>query len=423
MSSINSGPSITKTGLVFALDASLSTGYNKTPLQISNCVAWYDASDTYSIIDSSNTVNSWGDKSGTGNTLDNRNYVGPLTNSYTINGLNALYFDGSASYIYMSSSMAGMSSNSTAFCVFVNIDNTFKSFNLMNNDNVEDYFHYIGDGRMYDGLFISPRNGGTIDTSAYINVGNPVLYSTTLSSSIKSYYINGKSIGTSTGTYNLGKRFLVGAGFTLANAPFNYFKGLIGEIIIYSRSLSDTERRQIEIYLSKKWRIPHLQSGTTNRELLTNRTMTSTNNNVPFIDKSYRLDPNDTTTSPKTSLFYLTNGLTYLTGNITTTVTMEAWVKPNSFIYFGSNTDRGGVILNAGGIYLTIDTNGKFCAFMYGSLGSTSSHQPSSASVVRHKWNHIVWTFDGSYIRWYLNGQLDSTSGSTFTIGTITIAS
>ena len=35
----------------------------------------------------------------------------------------------------------------------------------------------------------------------------------------------------------------------------SFFKGYVGEIIIYSRSLNDDERKDIEKYLGKKWGI------------------------------------------------------------------------------------------------------------------------------------------------------------------------
>jgi hypothetical protein len=107
---------------------------------------------------------------------------------------------------------------------------------------------------------------------------------------------------------------------------------------------------------------------------------------------------------------------------ITTTITLEAWVKPNSFTFAGNSGDIGAIMIANSCFYLSLDTNGKFNAFMYGSAGSTVSHQPSTTSVTRHAWNHVVWTFDGSYIRWYLNGVLDKTSSTTFTIGTIALS-
>ena len=68
---------------------------------------------------------------------------------------------------------------------------------------------------------------------------------------------------------------------------------------------------------------------------------------------------------------------------------------------------------------MSLDGNGKFNAYVQGSGGGFVSHQPSTTSVTRHAWNHVVVTFDGAYIRWYLNGVLDKTSSVTYALGTL----
>jgi len=181
------------------------------------------------------------------------------------------------------------------------------------------------------------------------------------------------------------------------------------------------ERIQVQNYLSNKWRIPLLQTTLTNRDLIFNKLATCQNNNIPVIDKSYRLNPANATGSPLQSNFYFADSVSWMNTVISSTITMEAWVKPNSFTFAGNDGGLGAIMIAAGNFYLSLDGNGKFNAFMYGSNANTVSHQPSTTSVTRHAWNHVVWTYDGAYIRWYLNGVLDKTSSTTFTVGTINL--
>jgi len=173
--------------------------------------------------------------------------------------------------------------------------------------------------------------------------------------------------------------------------------------------------------LSNKWRIPFLQTTLTNRDLIFGKLPTCQNNNIPVIDKSYRLNPANATGSPLQSNFYFADSVSWMSSVITTTITLEAWVKPNSFTFAGNDSGLGTIMIANSNFYLSLDGNGKFNAYVQGSGGGFVSHQPSTTSVTRHAWNHVVVTFDGAYIRWYLNGVLDKTSSTTFTIGTITL--
>ena len=265
-------------------------------------------------------------------------------------------------------------------------------------------------------------------TSDFVQ-GSPVLLTfshTNAGSGTNTIYVNGRA---RTDQSNSGTQTITigGANFSLylgayTVSPNGPYKGDIAELVIYSRQLSITEQRQVEKYLTNKWRVPFLQRTSTNLDLVNKRTFTMGGNNIPVIDNVYRLNPADSTGSPKSSNFFLTDATTFLSSTISYSITMEAWVKPNSFTFAGNNTDIGAIMICGGNFYLSIDGNGKFNAFMYGSNTSTVSHQPSTTSVTRHAWNHVVWTFDGSFIRWYLNGVLDKTS-SSFNLGTINVGS
>jgi hypothetical protein len=445
MSTVNNGPQIVKTSLAFVLDPTVSAGYIKTPKQISNCITWFDADDLSTITTETSTrnVRFWADKSasnlvltGGGLTLANE----PLSVLAGMNGRNTMRFDG-ADYIY-----GAFTTSYTEFTIFLVLkgdisNNTYQyPFSINNGTNTNNFHFDVNDP---DGssfartLWVYWNSGGSPysilpltspNTTSDFLQGSPTLLTfshTNAGSGTNIIYVNGKArsdqVNASTQTITIGGsgfNLYMGARSTGLSGPYY---GDICELIIYSRQLSTTERSQVHNYLSNKWRIPFLQTTLTNRDLIFGKLPTCQNNNIPVLDKSYRVNPADATGSPKTSNFYFADSVSWLSSLITTTITMEAWVKPHNFAFAGNNTDLGTIMIANSNFYLSLDGNGKFNAFMYGSAGSTVSHQPSTTSVTRHAWNHVVWTFDGAYIRWYLNGVLDKTSSTTFTIGTINL--
>lgn len=447
MSTVNNGPQIVKTSLAFVLDPTVSAGFIKTPKQINGCITWFDADDLSTITTESGgrNVRYWADKStsnlvltGGGLTLANE----PLSVLGGLNGRNTMRFNAN-DYIY-----GPFTTSYTEFTIFLVMRGDINSttyqypFSINNGTNTNNLHFDVNDpdGSNYARTLWVYWNGGggnvtvlpltSPNTNSDFLQGSPTLITfshTNAGSGTNIIYANGRqrpdmySSGTQTITIGgAGFNLFMGAINTSANQPYY---GDIGELIIYSRQLSATERIQIQNYLSNKWRIPLLQTTSTNVDLINRKLLTVGSNNVPVIDKCYRLNPADALGSPKSSNFFVTDPTTHFSNLISTTITMEAWVKPNSFTFAGTNTDIGAIMIAGGNFYLSLDGNGKFNAFMYGSNASTVSHQPSTTSVTRHAWNHVVWTYDGAYIRWYLNGILDKTSSSTFTIGTISVGS
>ena len=446
MSTVNNGPQIVKTSLAFVLDPSVSAGYIKTPKQISNCITWFDADDLSTITTEASTrnVRYWADKSasnlvltGGGLTLANE----PLSVLGGMNGRNTMRFDG-ADYIY-----GAFTTSYTEFTIFLVFrgsitNNTYQyPFSINNGTNTNNFHFDVNDpdGSNYARTLWVYWNGGggnvtvlpltSPNTNSDFLQGSPTLITfshTNAGSGTNVIYANGRQrpdlYSSGTQTITIG-----GSGFNLymgalSTGPGGPYYGDICELIIYSRQLSSTERFQVNNYLANKWRIPLLQTTLTNRDLIFGKVATCQNNNIPVIDKSYRLNPANATGSPLQSNFYFADSVSWMNTVISSTITMEAWVKPNSFTFAGNDNGLGTIMIANSNFYLSIDSNGKFNAYLQGSVGAFASHQPSTTSVTRHAWNHVVVTFDGAYIRWYLNGVLDKTSSTTFTIGTITLA-
>ena len=445
MSTVNNGPQIVKTSLAFVLDPTVSAGFIKTPKQISNCITWFDADDLSTITTETSTrnVRYWADKSasnlvltGGGLTLANE----PLSVVGGLNGRNTVKFDGN-DYIY-----GAFNTSYTEFTIFLVMRGDINSttyqypFSINNGTNTNNFHFDVNDpdgSNFARTLWVYWNSGGSPysilpltspNTNSDFLQGSPTLLTfshTNAGSGTNVIYVNGKArsdqsnAGTQTITIGgSGFNLYMGARSTGLAGPYY---GDICELIIYSRQLSSTERFQVNNYLANKWRIPLLQTTLTNRDLIFNKLATCQNNNIPVIDKSYRLNPANATGSPLQSNFYFADSVSWMNTVISSTITMEAWIKPNSFTFAGNDNGLGTIMIANSNFYLSIDSNGKFNAYLQGSAGAFGSHQPSTTSVTRHVWNHVVWTYDGAYIRWYLNGVLDKTSSTTFTVGTITL--
>lgn len=91
--------------------------------------------------------------------------------------------------------------------------------------------------------------------------------------------------------------------------------------------------------------------------------------------------------------------------DITSTVTLVAWVKLSSYASGGSNTDRQGVIIKPGNYYMTVNsTTGTLDIYLYGAL---PVHTPSLSAIPLNKWTMVAVSYDGSAVKWFIDGKLD----------------
>jgi len=84
--------------------------------------------------------------------------------------------------------------------------------------------------------------------------------------------------------------------------------------------------------------------------------------------------------------------------NITSSITIEAWVYP-----FTTSGRRE--IASKNTAYLFNLQDGKICSNMYGVNGVFNC---SEETVASNAWSHVAMTYDGSVLKLYINGQLDS---------------
>ncbi|MES2678118.1 MAG: LamG-like jellyroll fold domain-containing protein [Pseudomonadota bacterium] len=230
---------------------------------IDSLVLWFETTMPKSFdnlsADDGQSVSTWYDLS-----PNRTNAVAGSAPTYTadvINGLPVLRFDGAANFLTFDGS-ALISSNYTIFAVATRRstkDNNailggtdltaFKNLHLGYFTNTTPRFKF------------SHYSEGTSETdyidsviSTYINPAFEI-YTATFDSNIgKTYYKNGAQIASA--TTSSAKTILQSwTGSAIGRFGTAYFNGDIAEIIIFTKTLSFAERKDVEQYLSKKWGI------------------------------------------------------------------------------------------------------------------------------------------------------------------------
>jgi filamentous hemagglutinin family protein len=228
-------------------------------------VLWLDSSDSSTISHTGGFVDQWRDKSGYENHANGSGVNRPLTGSRTMNGLNAIDFDGSNDVLIINDANS------------LDLSNELSFFNVNFRDSIN----------TIDGLLAKRINQTTSyaygffffnDNEFYVDIhnnnnrfSNNISYPT--GSSIQSVTYNGAlSTATRVNIFNRGRFILSGTEASASIPNFNspltigelnggtltHFNGLIPEIILYNTELSgtliaDQSRNLIEQYQSAKW--------------------------------------------------------------------------------------------------------------------------------------------------------------------------
>ncbi|MEE9510293.1 MAG: LamG-like jellyroll fold domain-containing protein [Candidatus Bathyarchaeia archaeon] len=223
------------------------------PIILEGCQLWLDASDRPTVIESSDLVSQWTDKSGKDNDTDvqSTGTKQPTTNATTQNGKNILDFDGGDFFAQALAIRTIPSGNNTLFTIASTTNDT-------SNERV--LFMGVGGGTRY-GLTMS-SNSGQVDylsgtsgaavslsgvTKSDLNIYSCFRDGTTLSISL-----NGATAVTGTGGADNSSIDEASIGsYRLGVSSF--LNGSIAEIIMYDRVLSSAEIASVETYLSNKW--------------------------------------------------------------------------------------------------------------------------------------------------------------------------
>lgn len=245
-----------------------------TPASISGLQLWLDASDSSTLFQNSNgttaaaadgdPVGYWADKSGNGRNVIQTDGTGkPALRTSALNGKSVLSFDGTNDYLNGGDILDMGTNNLTYYAVC--------KFNQINNDvsivvgksisaDSRGRYEIIKESATLISLFqdISVDNAASafnstswVVLSCVITRGNGLNKFFSLSNLIAS-----ASTG-STQNNNVFYPFLVGADSNPQGVPWtqNCLDGRISEILFYNRAITNTEKTQIDSYLSAKWGI------------------------------------------------------------------------------------------------------------------------------------------------------------------------
>ena len=210
--------------------------------------AWYDATDTGTITESSGAVSQWDDKSGNNNhATQGTGSEQPITGTRTINGLNTLDFDGTDDYLNLGAELellGGM--------VFVVVEVDTLAGNHQNILGHQSLNLQLGIRQVAGGLRYAttgaywPNETGSTGT---ISASTPAIAG----------FIGDTSLGFSIdGTFEDSGTGNDGSGLTAFNQIAAYsnsdeLNGKMGEIVFVEGDTSTATRQKIEGYLAHKW--------------------------------------------------------------------------------------------------------------------------------------------------------------------------
>ncbi len=248
---VSSSILIKKFRIITAQNLSLSSPINSIP----DSVLWLESSLDKSFKDSESTdkstLSTWYDIRETSNknnaTQENKNNAPTYSN--TINYIHAVEFDGNNSYF----TADGTILNNTNYTIFIlekrksNKSDNYFIGDYTSNESSNLLLGYSANDTVMHAH--SSENSYSSSTQTYESSNEKPRVFTFIHSNTsgKQTYINGNLSGESSDTTNLTnmKQLKIGSSY----------KGEIGEIVIFSRALSQTERESVESYLGNKWNV------------------------------------------------------------------------------------------------------------------------------------------------------------------------
>lgn len=254
-------------GLTISDPAFVGSLRKSSPLDFGPTV-WLDASDTSTIVASGSPlkVSQWIGKSGNGFNLTQAVSASqPTTGTTTINGLNAIYFNGNNKLVYLNSNLFNDRTSSTVFVVARGTVSTTGNKGLflvrtVTGDAARGQVLAVSGqmqagGRRLDADTYQSVNASTISDNVAFMAGaifdwqNARLYAN----------LNGVLTERPGGFQTAGVVQNTADDLGIGQNPRstgNSYTGSIGEIIVYSKILSTNERQVVEAYLRNKWGTP-----------------------------------------------------------------------------------------------------------------------------------------------------------------------
>ncbi len=239
-----------------------------TPLSLSNCSLWLDASDPTTCLKSGSTVTAWNDKSGNGKNIT---ITGTLTFSNATGNVGAANSVNTSASLnsYFTTSVdlrKSVTPNASVFIIYAWLaaggGATAQTFWGNDNPNAANRVQFFDFSSVFNnnsyGYFL---NNGYLYNPTQLNRSTTQMYE----------LISQVGVTNGTGVYFNGTLGPAGFGTEVVNTSFSgneilYFGGgetssiypsytQFNEILVYSNALTQGQRQQIEGYLSWKWNL------------------------------------------------------------------------------------------------------------------------------------------------------------------------
>lgn len=230
-------------------------GSSFSPSQISGLALWLDASDTSTITHSGGSVSQWDDKSGNGyHATQGTVPAQPATGSATLNSRNVIRFDGTDDRLTLPSGTYSIPNGDvTMFLVYRNTANNTNRQPVNAQDGGNNRFRFIRiSGTSFGATHgdLSTAASSVATTSETTDGHIAMLVSPDNSTNLRVYREGNLLVGS-----NAPRGVFTATSFTVGSqtGSTNPWDGDIGEIIIYTRVLSSSEKNQVGNYLAGKW--------------------------------------------------------------------------------------------------------------------------------------------------------------------------
>ena len=382
-----------------------------SPRQISGCSLWLDAADS-STVTGTSPITAWTDKSGAGRTVTITS--GPTYGSTFQAGNRTLSFNNNT----ITTSIASAVGTGDFTLVAVWYQSAAGTNTVLSLGTVASSSQSLG----FSGNKYNFYQFGDVNESAY-STATPswVVQIGTRIGSVKKVYING-NLGTtpSSTSYDVSVTTVtIGKGDNFA------ISGEIGEILIYTGTMSDTNRQLLESYLAQKWgltaSLPGGHSHATQPAGAITRTALANLRLViqPRRYTSFRwtITAGNTESLIQFSEFQVGFNSTQLVFASPTTATTGSSISWNTGAGEGpaqavdNNINTKGLGIGTSGLVLIVTVATPIAANMY---------RWATANDVTPGRNPTQWTVDGSadnatYVRLHTQNTAYSTPSSTFT--------
>lgn len=221
-------------------------GSDFSPTQISDLVAWFDASQITGLNDD-DPVSTWEDSSGNGNDVTEAGANRPLYKVNIVNGLPVVRFDGSNDRLN-NASFSIPAQPCTFYCVMAH-----RSTSIVANEG-----YVVGDPSSVPFLFAlngasdtyAIYSGAILDTGTVLDTSFHV-FGGVFNGASSEARLDGTSTGGNAGSTNGGTGLFLGSN----GVPAQFSDSDIAEVAIYGKLLNATELDTLETYFSEKYNI------------------------------------------------------------------------------------------------------------------------------------------------------------------------